>query len=167
MLVWARPEGVLLQSRRGTDLTPAFPEIAEAAAVLGDTTVLDGEVVIYRSGRLAFAALQQRLHRTSRTVARLAAANPAHFVAFDLLARGGDLALAWPYRQRRAALAAVFRERDLAAPWALTPSTTDIRQARQWIREWLAVGVEGVVAKGMAQPYRPGVRGWCVDCTKW
>ncbi|MFD3694995.1 hypothetical protein ACFWUZ_02330 [Streptomyces sp. NPDC058646] len=80
MLIWARPEGVLLQSRRGTDLTPAFPEIAEAAAALGDTTVLDGEVVIYRSGRLAFAALQQRLHRTSRAVARLAAAEPAHFV---------------------------------------------------------------------------------------
>ncbi|MFF1778512.1 hypothetical protein [Streptomyces virginiae] len=76
MLVRARPEGVLLQSRRGTDLTPAFPEIAEAAAVLGDTTVLDGEVVIYHSGRLAFAALQQRLHRTSRTGAVLLLPSP-------------------------------------------------------------------------------------------
>ncbi|MFD4740184.1 hypothetical protein ACFWB2_36255 [Streptomyces virginiae] len=95
MLVRARPEGVLLQSRRGTDLTPAFPEIAEAAAVLGDTTVLDGEVVIYHSGRLAFAALQQRLHRTSRTGARLAAAKPAHFVAFD--GAGTEVDGLWAY----------------------------------------------------------------------
>src|SRR5690349_24276258 len=37
----------LLQSRRGADLTEAFPEITAAVARLGDV-VVDGELVIWR-----------------------------------------------------------------------------------------------------------------------
>ncbi|WP_374778499.1 hypothetical protein OG756_34560 [Streptomyces sp. NBC_01310] len=158
MVAFAGPDGVVLQSRRGTNLTAAFPEIAEAAEALGEHVVLDGEVVIYREGRLDFAALQQRLHRSPRTVARLAAAEPAHLVCFDLLEHDGAVMISWPYRQRRAALVSFFKAHGLSAPWALTLSTTNVALARQWMREWPTVGVEGIVGEGLAQPYRPGVR---------
>ncbi|MFJ6781192.1 ATP-dependent DNA ligase [Streptomyces yangpuensis] len=160
LVAFASPGGVVLQSRRGTNLTAAFPEIAEAAEVLGEHVVLDGEVVIYREGRLDFAALQQRLHRAPRTVARLATAEPAHLVCFDLLEHDSAVMISWPYSQRRAALVSLFEAHGLSAPWALTPSTTNVALARQWMREWPAVGVEGIVGKGLSQPYRPGVRGW-------
>ncbi len=39
--------------------------------------------------------------------------------------------------------------------------TTDLATAREWLDSWTDVpGLEGVVVKGMAQPYRPSVRGW-------
>ncbi|MEU6896234.1 hypothetical protein ABZ934_31720 [Streptomyces sp. NPDC046557] len=39
--------------------------------------------------------------------------------------------------------------------------TTDVVEAREWLQSWTDVsGLEGVVVKGMSQPYRPSVRGW-------
>ncbi|WP_251017451.1 hypothetical protein [Streptomyces sp. ISL-1] len=60
---------MFLQSRNGRDLTGAFPEIADAAAVLGEDVVIDGEAVIYTGGRLDFSALEHRMtvgHERSR-----------------------------------------------------------------------------------------------------
>ncbi|WP_436961497.1 ATP-dependent DNA ligase [Streptomyces sp. SudanB182_2057] len=55
---------VLLRSRQGTDMTSAFPEIRRAAlAQLPADTGLDGELVVWESGRLTFERLQQRLAR--------------------------------------------------------------------------------------------------------
>lgn len=77
-------------SRRDTDLTLAFPEISAAADMeLPDDTVLDGELVIWHEGRLAFELLQSRLNSTPAKAARQAADCPAHYVAFDLLGPPG------------------------------------------------------------------------------
>ncbi|MFD8154430.1 hypothetical protein ACFV28_27275 [Streptomyces sp. NPDC059720] len=52
---------VLLRSRQGTDMTGSFPEIRAAAlAQLPPDTGLDGELVVWEAGRLAFERLQQR-----------------------------------------------------------------------------------------------------------
>ncbi|MDQ0938480.1 hypothetical protein [Streptomyces sp. V1I1] len=50
LLVFAGADGeVFLQSRNGRDLTGAFPEIADAAAALGEDVVIDGEAVSTRA----------------------------------------------------------------------------------------------------------------------
>ena len=63
------------------------------------------------------------------------------------------------YRHRRAALEALLG-RGLPDGLVLTPSTLDAAVARSWLTGHGAAGIEGVVAKRLAQPYRPGVRGW-------
>ena len=96
---------VVLRSRRGTEMLPAFPEIAAGAAQLPDATTLDGELVVWdAAGRLAFERLQNRLQRRGAGADRAAGEWPAHFVAFDLLRLSGTDTTAWPYRRRRAAL---------------------------------------------------------------
>jgi ATP-dependent DNA ligase len=60
----AQGEGVDAQvwSRRGHDITRAFPDIAETAArLLAAGCVLDGGLLVWGDGRLDFAALQRRL----------------------------------------------------------------------------------------------------------
>ncbi|MEO3756361.1 ATP-dependent DNA ligase [Streptomyces sp. B6B3] len=152
--------GVVVRSRHGTDLTTGFPDIAAAAGALPDVDlVLDGELVIWQEGRLAFERLGERLGRRPDTARRLAAAVPAHFVVFDLLHHAGVDYLPRPYSERRAALEELFAGYDLGPPWTLCPSTTDPAIARRWL-EWAAVGVEGLVAKPLSAPYRPGTRGW-------
>ncbi|MFE1590812.1 hypothetical protein ACFW6Q_34600 [Streptomyces sp. NPDC058737] len=86
---------VLLRSRRGTDMTAAFPEIRDAALTqLPDDTGLDGELVVWEPGRLAFERLQQRLARRGAVAA--ARTWPGHLVVFDLLRiEGADLTCDW------------------------------------------------------------------------
>ncbi|MCX4586351.1 hypothetical protein [Streptomyces sp. NBC_01481] len=80
--------------------------------------------------------------------------------AFDLLQHASTELLTWSYAERRAALESVFQGHGLQAPWALTPSTSDRALAEEWLTEWTAVGVEGLVIKGLDQTYQPGRRGW-------
>ncbi|MDG9709405.1 ATP-dependent DNA ligase [Streptomyces sp. DH10] len=150
---------VVLRSRRGTEMAPAFPEVVAGAAQLPDATALDGELVVWEEGRLAFERLQDRLQRRGAGAARAAAEWPAHFVAFDLLRLSGTDTTLWPYRRRRAALESLFAARRLSAPWALCPSTTDPDTVREWLT-WAAVGMEGLVYKRLDSTYQPSVRGW-------
>lgn len=68
-IAFVRRGRLFLQSRRGADLTPAFPELADAAAELDKDVVLDGELVVPRDGRLDFTALQDRARRRGSTAA--------------------------------------------------------------------------------------------------
>jgi ATP-dependent DNA ligase len=53
---------VVLRSRRGTEMGPAFPEVVAGAVQLPDATAMDGELVVWdAAGRLAFERLQNRL----------------------------------------------------------------------------------------------------------
>ncbi|MFF4442423.1 ATP-dependent DNA ligase [Streptomyces sp. NPDC001621] len=152
---------LVLRSRRGTDLEPAFPELRSGAAQLPDATALDGELVAWdAAGRLAFERLQGRLQRRGAGALRLAEQWPAHFVAFDLLRVSGTDTTRWSYRRRRSALESLFADHQLTAPWTLCPSTTDPATVREWLTSWTAVGLEGVVFKRLEGVYEPSVRGW-------
>ncbi|MEU3490627.1 ATP-dependent DNA ligase [Streptomyces massasporeus] len=124
---------VVLRSRRGTEMGPAFPEIVAGAAQLPDATALDGELVVWEEGRLAFERLQNRLQRRGAGATRAADEAPAHFVTFDLLRLSGTNTTRWSYQRRRAALESLFAARQLTAPWALCPSTTDAEAVREWL----------------------------------
>lgn len=153
-----------IRSRHGTDLTADFPEIAAAAVALPEAIgdlALDGELVIWntRSGRLDFEALLRRLGRTPANARRLVAETPANFVAFDLLYLRTST-LAWPFRERRAALEQLFSQFGLGPPLTLCPSTTDPQQIARWLNDWSRAGIEGVCFKDPDQPYLPGRRAW-------
>lgn len=162
-IVFVRPGAPYLQSRNGSDLSPAFPEITRAAAELAEhgTFVLDGELVVHEGGRLDFGLLQSRARRRGRTAAEAAARNPAHLIVFDVLQAGDEVILKHSLKERRALLEDVFARWTLKAPWTLCPATTDPDLARQWLDPaWAAVGVEGAVIKPLSSTYEPGQRGW-------
>lgn len=153
---------VEIRSRRGTDMTKAFPEIASAAwRDLPADTLLDGELVIWQEGRLAFELLGRRLNRTPAAAMRLSTDTPAHFVAFDVLYLRGMNWMRSPYTERRQVLGSLFRERRLAPPWTLCPTAAadDLDTIRTWL-SWAPAGIEGIVAKNPAQRYLPGRRAW-------
>ena len=134
-----------LQSRNGRDLTRYFPELEFPEG----RYVIDGEIIVFGpDGELDFDLLGQRIHPAKTRVDMLAKETPARFVAFDLLAREDELLLDLPQRERRARL-----EQLVAKPLDLTPSTTDPAQAEPWLH-----GAEGVIAKELDCPYRPGER---------
>jgi ATP-dependent DNA ligase len=151
-----------IRSRHGVDLTPAFPDIATAAAQqLHPGTLLDGELVIWdpETQQLDFTALHRRLASPARA-ARSALQQPASFVAFDILLDGGIALAGRPLRDRRRTLERLVPL--LAPPLQVTPATRDQGVADAWLRDYTSadVGIEGLVIKALAQPYRPGTRAW-------
>jgi ATP-dependent DNA ligase len=136
---------VYLQSRNGRPLTRYFPELAFPAG----SYILDGEIVLFDDqGRQDFDALGQRIHPASSRINRLAEETPTRFIAFDLLADGGETLIELPQAERRDRLAALVDK-----PVDLTPASTDPAQAQPWLQD-----AEGVIAKRQDAPYRPGER---------
>ena len=134
-----------LQSRNGRPLGRYFPELRFPPGEY----VLDGELVILGDGdRQEFDALQQRIHPAESRVKRLAEETPARFVAFDLLEQDGKQLLDEPFARRRELLEGLVKE-----PVGLTPRTLDRGEAEPWLQ-----GAEGVIAKELDAPYRPGER---------
>ncbi|UWM52313.1 non-homologous end-joining DNA ligase [Streptomyces carpaticus] len=138
--------GVRATSRAGNDFTGRYPELAEIGA---GPVVLDGEIVaLDAAGRPDFGLLQRRAQPPF---------TPVVFFAFDVLWHGGRSLLAEPYRERRAvldSLAGVAPER-LAVPPYVPGSAADPGELLEVAR---ANGLEGLVAKRLDAPYRPGRR---------
>ncbi|MFF2544838.1 ATP-dependent DNA ligase [Kitasatospora sp. NPDC058063] len=156
-VVFRDGDEVELGSRTGKPLTRYFPELVEAfRRELPPRCVLDGEVVIARDGRLRFEELLERIHPAASRVRLLAERTPASFVAFDLLALGEESLLDEPLSVRRQALEAALA--DAADPVFTAPAATDLDLARTWFAEYEGAGLDGVVAKPLDQPYRPGER---------
>ena len=151
---------VALWSKAGQPLARYFPDVASAVTALApERFILDGEIVIRVGGALSFNELQLRLHPAESRVRKLAAAHPATYVAFDLLAdEHGRWLGELPLRARRAALAE-FAERFFppGRDLVLSTATTELAQARTWLVE-SSGDVDGVVAKELAAPYRSGER---------
>jgi ATP-dependent DNA ligase len=160
-LLFVTDAGVRIQSRRSADLTRGFPDIAAAARrQLPAGVVVDGELVVWSREGLDFEALHQRMTATKVRAAELAVAAPATFMAFDLLAVVGLDIRERPLRERRALLERLLA--DGRPPVQLTPQTNNLAVAEQWMKDYALapVGIEGAVAKGAGDPYRPDQRGW-------
>ena len=157
VLVAATKAGVAAVSRNGNDALARFPELQALPKALGGrSALLDGELVVLDGkGRPDFGRMQHRMATTDpREVPRVAAEHPAHFLAFDLLALDGKDLTREPYTQRRRLLEGLgLRGDGLAVPPATVGRGPDVLAASR------ALGLEGVVAKRLDSPYRPGERG--------
>jgi ATP-dependent DNA ligase len=153
-------EEVYLQSRGGKPLARYFPELDFPPGEY----VLDGELVILaEDGREVFDALQNRIHPAESRIRMLAEQTPARFRAFDLLAFSGRVRLERPFAERRSELVAAIEGMEGAAPegpggWRagsveLTPLTLELAATAPWLERG-----EGVIAKELDAPYRPGER---------
>jgi ATP-dependent DNA ligase len=156
-IVFRDGDEVELGSRRERPLTRYFPEVVEAVRTgMPERCVVDGEIAISSGNRLDFEALLQRVHPAASRVARLAAETPASFIAFDLLAVGDTALMEEEFRVRRQRLTEVLA--DSRPPVFTTPATDRYEQAQEWFELFEGAGLDGVVAKPLALPYKPDSR---------
>ena len=144
---------IRLYARSGTEITIAYPELAALREQVDDA-LLDGEVVVLTGGGVpSFTALAERMHvREKGKAARLAAAMPVTYMIFDILRWRGAPLTGRPYRERRDLLDGL----GLGGPnWAVPPVFPDGPATYEAAGEH---GLEGVMAKRLDSPYRPGVR---------
>jgi bifunctional non-homologous end joining protein LigD len=143
-------------SRRGEEITARYPELAGVAEQLdARDAVLDGEVVaLDQDGRPSFQLLQRRMGLTSAAaVSARAAETPVDYLIFDLLHLDGRSTGELSYAERRELLEAL----ELDGPrWRTPPNRLD--GGPELLEAARRQGLEGIVAKRLDSPYRPGKR---------
>jgi len=140
-----------LWSRKERPLLRYFPELRPLGDLLPPDSALDGEIVIARDGALDFDAMQMRLHPAESRVRKLSAEIPADYVVFDVLLWEGEPVWELPLEQRRARVEAL-------SGFRISPATRDLGDARAWMAQFEALGLDGVIGKRLASPYLPGAR---------
>jgi ATP-dependent DNA ligase len=157
-LAFKSGDAVDLRAKSGKPLGRYFPEIVDRIRKLASThLVVDGELVIRRDGRLAFDALQMRLHPAATRVRKLSLETPAELIAFDLLVdpKAGVI-LGRPLSARRKLLEALARRSTKA--FSLSPATVDYNEAMEWLASGSHADTDGVIAKRLDEAYAPGER---------
>jgi len=151
---------VQLTSKSGKPLNRYFPDVVEMLENLSPPCfILDGEIVIARGDDYSFSDLQLRLHPAASRVRKLAAENPATYIAFDLLmSPDGKNTKSLPFARRRALLEKFFKNKaGENARLILSPQTGDDETAQSWLDSFRG-RVDGIVAKNADDIYVPGER---------
>jgi ATP-dependent DNA ligase len=158
-LVFRDGAKVFLQSKNGQPLGRYFPDVvADIAKLPQQKFVLDGELVIPVGDALSFDELQLRLHPAASRVQKLAAAHPALYIVFDLLAEGGESYLNLSLRERRKLLEKFGRSNLRSNKNVrLSPATTTYRVANDWLRK-SGRDLDGIIAKRLDAAYASGER---------
>ncbi|PDQ23018.1 ATP-dependent DNA ligase [Mesorhizobium sanjuanii] len=148
-----------LRAKSGKPLGRYFPELVTALSDLKMRDfVVDGEIVIDIAGSFSFEALQARLHPAQSRIRRLSLETPATFILFDMLAEpGGNVILEEGLVDRRQAVE-TFVVSSKSAHLSLSKHTLDVTAAERWLKDAGHGSTDGVVAKRLAEPYRPGER---------
>ncbi len=141
-VVFVDGDDVRLQSSSGLDLTGRWPEVAAiSGSVHAERAILDGEMVVLNDDGVPSFEMLQRADR------------PAVFHAFDVLAIGDHDTITLPYLDRRRLLGELVEP----GPNWLAPAHR-VGDGAELLAATAARGLEGIVAKRIASPYRPGVR---------
>jgi bifunctional non-homologous end joining protein LigD len=136
-------ETLRLFTRRNYDWTDCYPGIAATAFKLrAKSFTLDGEVMVWGSDGIA---VFDALHRRRGAV-------DAVLQAFDLLELNGEDLRPLPFEKRKAKLARLLARINVGI--ALNEHTQ--ADGATVFRQACAMGLEGIVSKRLASPYRSG-----------
>ncbi|HEX7938798.1 MAG TPA: non-homologous end-joining DNA ligase, partial [Gemmatimonadaceae bacterium] len=159
------PNAVALMTRNGYDKAAQFPEVAKAlkalAAKLRRHLVVDGEIVaIDQKGNPArFEALQGRMHlRGEETVRAMTSHTPTAIYLFDLLVDDDEMLVDEHWDTRRRRLEKVMKAVPPSARKWLRLTDVALETPEDMLREALANGWEGIIAKRRDGRYDPGRR---------
>ncbi|MGW1154424.1 ATP-dependent DNA ligase [Streptomyces rubiginosohelvolus] len=150
---------VVLYARSGRVVTSHWMDLAVAGMQLPSGTTLDGEAVIWKNGKIDFAAAQSRAASTITRARALAAHHPASYATWDILEhpqRGQTTGL--PYTERRQLLVDLLH--DIPPPIQAVPATDDRNVAVAWYEGLQEQGIEGIVCKKGTASYPAARRGW-------
>jgi bifunctional non-homologous end joining protein LigD len=155
-LAYCDSDETLLLSRRNNDVTATYVELARLhERIVANSAVVDGEIVAMESGRPSFEKLQSRINlQNPRDIERVMKQIPVTFVAFDVLYIDGRSTLKLPIEERKQILEELIvpSERVLVSTYVQGEGIALYNAAQ-------ARNLEGIVAKKLGCPYRPGRRG--------
>lgn len=161
MQIHKSKDGIKIFTRRLDELTKQFPDIVEAvtAQVSAKTFIIEGEAVATDPKTGALLPFQQLSRRIKRKhdIQKTREEIPCVLHLFDLNYLDGKSYLEEPFEKRRKTLESIVKEsKELALAKQLI--TDDPKKAEAFFKEALDKGQEGLMAKNLSAPYKPGSR---------
>ena len=155
-LIVVDDDGLAIFTRNGADVSRTFPELAGIrTAIGGRRVILDGEIVAVGSdGSPSFTRLQRRWPQQRRPGAELVREVPTRFLAFDVLSVDGSAVTGEPYGRRREILDGIMVV-ETSPTMTVPRHWVDVAPA-EMLEVCAANAMEGIVAKHLDSPYRPG-----------
>jgi bifunctional non-homologous end joining protein LigD len=144
-------ESISLRSRNNKELITYFPELRELEQ-LTNNAVLDGEIIIFRDGKVDFQALLER-RRANSSIRPSTDQLPAVYVVFDILEKDGKPLLDFPLMRRKEILKATLKEGEHVLLEDFVEDKGEV-----YYEAILQEGLEGVIAKKKTSVYEPGFR---------
>jgi bifunctional non-homologous end joining protein LigD len=147
--------GAKVFTRSGLDWTEKFPGIAEAAATIPGTALIDGEIVAYKDGKPDFSTLQEAISNGGEGLT---------LFAFDLLSHRGDDLTKLRQIERKERLRTLLQGADKRIQFSEHVLGAGEKLFEAMCRE----GYEGVVSKKADAPYRgTRTKAWLkIKCTR-
>lgn len=143
-----------LQNRRLVDITIRYPEL-ELTDFLEENAILDGEIVVFESGKPSFEALLSREQLNNKAkIEIMAKIKPAIYFVFDIIylkSKGWLFEL--PLSERRAILKKITKK-----TMHVMISEYFEGNGKKFYEVSINAGLEGVVAKKLDSRYYPGKR---------
>ncbi len=153
---------VTVYTRRLEDVTEQFPDIVEAVQTncTDESFIIEGEAVAYNpetGERLPFQKLSRRIKR-KYDINKMAAEIPVTVFLFDCLYRQGESLLSTPYRGRWDALGELVAHQNKDLALAHTKITDKKAEVQGLMAQAEEEKQEGLMAKNLDAPYKPGSR---------
>ena len=157
-LVYYENGKIILQNRRGIDITYRYPELQRAVVGMKcSSAIVDGEIVVLQEGKSRFNLLAQRSHLQNPFDIELRMKRfPVTFMAFDILEVNGEGVIGHTLEARKELLYAMTAPVPGIFMWSL-PLDKEGR-GTVWYEEAKRLGIEGIVAKHRKSPYLVGKR---------
>jgi len=176
----AKSEKIKMFSRNLEDVTPMFPDIAEAVKLQTEANevIFEGEVVAYNPKTHVFVPFQETMQRKRKyDIAEKALEIPVKLFVFELLYVNGISYLTKTYEERKKKLKSIIKTskdsrlrgndtpggNDTAgstivyAQEKVTQNETDVEEM---FEESVKLHFEGIIAKKLTGVYEAGIRGW-------
>lgn len=153
---------IALYTRRLENVTAQFPDVVEIVkkGIKADNCIIDTEVIGIDPKTkkwLPFQNISQRIKR-KYDIEELTRKIPVMVNVFDIMSYNNESLLNAPFSRRRHIIERIVK----TMPEKLQPIrqivTDNVKEAEKFYHESLAKGNEGIMAKNLEAPYKPGSR---------
>ncbi|MBN1940794.1 MAG: ATP-dependent DNA ligase [Candidatus Diapherotrites archaeon] len=153
-------EKVTIFSRRQENMTPMFPEIAEAVKkqVKAKDAIFEGEALAVNEQTGEYLPFQVTIQRKRKyDIKEMAKDFPLRLFVFDVMFDDGKNLMGLPFKERRKKLEKLIKKgNDIELTKSIvtdSPKTVD-----KFFEENVGKGLEGIIAKDLSAPYIAGAR---------
>lgn len=153
---------VKLFTRRLENVTKQFPDVVRFVkdSVKAKDFIIDSEITGIdpkTKKHLAFQNISQRIKR-KYDIDKMTKEIPVMVNVFDIISHDGKSLINEPYKERISVLKRIVKKQAHKIQQAEQIITADMKEVQKFYEKALAMGNEGVMAKNLEAPYKPGSR---------
>jgi len=149
-------------TRRLEDVTKQFPDIVEFVKtnVKAKSFIIDAEAVGYDAKTKIYQPFQKISQRIKRKydINKLVKELPVELNVFDILFYNGKSLISEPFKKRRKIIEKIVKQEKFKIKLADQIITDDEKVVEKFFNKALEAGHEGLMAKNLNAPYKPGAR---------